>query len=193
MKFVRDIIAPLLAGLAFFALFQVTVGSFKVYGSCMLPNIHPAEYIIVSKIAYFFHPPKRGEVIVFHSPNDANSDFIKRIIALPGDTIEVKDSTVFVNDTPLVEIYTLESPHYTYPRLEIPPDNYFVLGDNRNNSADSHKGWTVPRENIIGKAWLTYWPRQKWRLIEHYNLNTGNQEAELSKLSLTMKMLCPTK
>jgi len=193
MRFVRDIIAPLLAGLAFFALFQITVGSFKVYGSCMLPNVQPGEYIIVSKIAYFFHPPKRGEVIVFHSPQNPNADLVKRIIALPGDTIEIKDGFVFVNNTPLVENYTFEAPHYSFPLEEIPADHYFVLGDNRNNSADSHKGWTVPCENIVGKAWLTYWPPQKWRLIEHYKIDTGKQEAKFGKLSLTMKMLCPTK
>ena len=193
MKFVRDIIVPLVAALAIFALFQVTIGSFKVYGASMLPSIQPGEYIIVSKAAYFFSPPEHGEVIVFHSPRDPNSDLIKRIIALPGDTIEIKDGTVFVNDTPLTETYTLEPPNYAYPHQEIPADHYFVLGDNRNNSADSHRGWTAPRQNIVGKAWLTYWPPEKWRLIEHYTLNVAEQRAELSKLGLAMKILCPTK
>lgn len=193
MKFVRDIIVPLVAALVIFALFQVTIGSFKVYGSSMLPSIQPGEYIIVNKATYFFNSPEHGEVIVFHSPRDPSSDLIKRIIALPGDTIEIKDGTVFVNDTPLTETYILEPPNYTYPHQEIPADHYFVLGDNRNNSADSHRGWTAPRQNIVGKAWLTYWPPEKWRLLEHYPLNVGEQRAELGKLSLAVKILCPTK
>ena len=193
MRFVRDIIVPLIVALVIFALLQVTVGTFKVYGSSMVLSIQPGEYIIVSKVAYSFHPPERGEVIVFHSPRNPHSDLIKRVIALPGDTIEIRDDTVFVNDTPIDEPYILKSPRYTFPRKEIPADHYFVLGDNRNNSADSHNGWTVPREDIIGKAWLTYWPPQKWRFIEHYAIDVGKQTTELGKPSLVFKPLCPTK
>jgi signal peptidase I len=192
MRFVRDIVAPLVVALAIAALFQVTVASFKVYGSSMLPNVHPGEYIMVSKAAYFFGPPERGEIIVFDSPRNPNSDLIKRIIALPGETIEIKDGTVFVNDTPLAEPYILEPPRYAYPRQKVTAGYYFVLGDNRNNSTDSHKGWTVPRENIIGKAWITYWPPREWRTVEQYSLDSTKQVAEVSKPSLTMKMPCPT-
>jgi signal peptidase I len=193
MKFFRDIIAPILVGLAVFALFQVTVGTFKVYGSSMLPGIEQGDYIIVSKATYFFNEPQRGSIIIFHSPNDPNTDLIKRIIAVPGDTVEIKDNKVFVNDTPLVEPYTLEPPHYFMPPEEIPASHYFVLGDNRNNSSDSHRGWTVPQENIIGKAWITYWPPYRWRLVGHYTINAGTQAAEATESSLTMKVLCPTR
>ena len=193
MKFFRDIIAPILVGLAFLALFQVTVGSFKVYGSSMLPGIEQGDYILVSKATYFFNKPQRGNIIVFHSPQDPNTDLIKRIIAVPGDTVEIKDNTVFVNDTALVEPYTMEPPHYLMLPEEIPTGHYFVLGDNRNNSSDSHRGWTLPRENIVGKAWITYWPPYRWRLMEHYTLNAGTQAAEVGKSSLTMKVLCPTR
>jgi signal peptidase I len=193
MKFFRDIIAPILVGLAVFALFQVTVGSFKVYGLSMLPGIEDGDYILVSKATYFLNEPHRGDIIVFHSPNDPNTDLIKRIIALPGDSVEIKDNKVFVNDTPLVEPYTLESPHYRMPLEEIPPDHYFVLGDNRNNSSDSHRGWTLPRENIIGKAWITYWPPYRWRLAEHHTINAGKQAAKAIEYSFTMKVPCPTR
>jgi len=193
MKFFRDIIAPILVGLAFLALFQVTVGSFKVYGSSMLPGIEQGDYILVSKATYFFNKPQRGNIIVFHSPQDPNTDLIKRIIAVPGDTVEIKDNTVFVNDTALVEPYTMEPPHYLMLPEEIPTGHYFVLGDNRNNSSDSHRGWTLPRENIVGKAWITYWPPYRWRLMEHYTLNAGTQAAEVGEPSLTMKVLCPTR
>jgi signal peptidase I len=193
MKFFRDIIAPILVGLAFLALFQVTVGSFKVYGSSMLPGIEQGDYILVSKATYFFNKPQRGDIIVLHSPQDPNTDLIKRIIAVPGDTVEIKDNTVFVNDTALVEPYTMEPPHYLMLSEEIPTGHYFVLGDNRNNSSDSHRGWTLPRENIVGKAWITYWPPYRWSLMEHYTLNAGTQAAKVGEPSLTMKVLCPTR
>ena len=193
MKFVRDLIIPLLAALAISALFQVTVASFKVYGTSMLPTVRPGEYIMVSKAAHFFHPPERGEVIVFHSPQDPNSDLIKRIIAVPGDTIEIKDGTVFVNDTPLAEPYTREPPNYSYPHQKIMAGDYFVLGDNRNNSSDSHKGWTVPGDNIIGKSWITYWPPHEWKILKHYYLDADKEAATHGTPSLIRQAACPTK
>jgi len=192
MKFFRDFITPILVGLAVFALFQATVGSFKVYGSSMLPTIEEGDYIMVSKATYFFNEPQRGDIIVLRSPRNPNSDLIKRVIAVPGDTIEIKDDTVFVNGTALVEPYTLEPPHYLVLPEEIPSRQYFVLGDNRNNSSDSHRGWTVPRENIVGKAWITYWPPYRWGTMEHYHLNAGTQAA-VTELSLAIKTLCQTR
>ena len=159
----------------------------------MMPNIHDGEYIIVSKASYFFNNPDHGEVVVLHSPRNPKSDLIKRIIATPGDIIEINNGTVFINGTPLNETYIAEPPKYIYPEHEIPANNYFVLGDNRNNSSDSHKGWTVPRENIVGKAWVVYWPPQNWRLIEKYTFDSTGQLAEIDKFSLTMIMPCPTK
>lgn len=193
MKFLRDIILPLIAAIAIFALVKNTIGSFKVYGLSMLPTIQNGDYIIVNKAAYLFTPPRRGEIIVLESPQGNSSDLIKRIIALPGDTIEINNGTVFVNNTPLVEPYILEKPHYTLPPQKIPPDNYFLLGDNRNSSADSHTGWTLPSAKIVGKAWLVYWPPPMWRTIKHCTLNVGKQIAELSKPILTVKMPCPAK
>lgn len=193
MKIFRDIIAPILLGLAVFALFHATVGSFKVYGTSMLPTIEEGEYIMVSKAAYFFGEPQRGDIIVFDSPQDPKSDLIKRIIAVPGDTVEIRDDKVSVNGTPLAEPYTLEPPHYLMMPEEIPPGHYFVLGDNRNNSSDSHRGWTAPRQNIVGKAWITYWPPYRWRLIPGYKVNVGTQTADSSELTLVLKTLCPTR
>ncbi len=193
MRFFRDIIVPILVGLAFFALFQVTVGTFKVYGPSMLPGIEQGDYIMVSKATYFFGEPQRGDIIVLHSPQDPNTDLIKRIIALPSDTVEIKDNTVFVNGTALVEPYIMEPPQYLLPPEKIPAGQYFILGDNRNNSSDSHRGWTLPRKNIIGKAWIAYWPPYRWRTMEHYKLNAGTQAAEIVEFGLTMKVLCPTR
>ncbi|MBM3118364.1 MAG: signal peptidase I [Chloroflexi bacterium] len=193
MKFLRDIIVPIAVGLIAFVIFHTTVGSFKVYGLSMCPTVEDGEYILVSKAAYFFNEPHHGDIIVFRSPNDPNTDLIKRIIAVPGDTVEIRDKTVFVNDTPLVEPYIIDPPNYIYFPEEISTDHYFVLGDNRNNSSDSHKRWTVPRQNIIGKAWITYWPPYRWRLIQHYTLDIGAQAVRLGKTCLTMEVLCPTR
>lgn len=193
MKIFRDIIAPVLVGLAVFALFHITLGSFKVYGSSMLPTIEEGEYIMVSKAAYFFNQPHRGDIIVFDSPQDPRSDLIKRIIALPGDTVEIINDKVLVNDTPLAEPYTLEPPHYIMPPEEIPSGHYFVLGDNRNNSSDSHRGWTVPRQNIVGKAWITYWPPYQWGTIPGAALIVSPQTAGLIGTTLALTTLCPTR
>jgi signal peptidase I len=193
MKIFRDIIAPVLLGIAVFTLFHITVGSFKVYGSSMLPTIEEGEYIIVSKATYFFGVPQRGDIIVFGSPQDPKTDLIKRVIGLPGDTVEITDAKVTVNGTALTEPYILEPPHYLMMPEEIPAGNYFVLGDNRNNSSDSHRGWTVPRQNIIGKAWITYWPPYQWGRIPSYPVNVGTPAADLNTFILALKTLCPTR
>lgn len=193
MKILRDILAPVLVALAITAIFHTVIASFKVYGSSMYPSILPGEYVMVSKASYFFGQPQRGEVIVFHSPRDLKTDLIKRIIALPNDTMEIKKGTVFVNDIALVEPYISEPPKYDVYSQEIIDDNFFVLGDNRNNSSDSHGGWTVPRQYIVGKAWVTYWPPKEWKTVKHYALNAGKQAANLVQQLIAAHKLCPAK
>ena len=134
----------------------------------MLPTIQPGDYIILNKLAYKFGDPQRGDIIIFYSSRH-HEDLIKRIIAIPGDKVEVKSGKVFVNDVPLDEPYILEQPKYTVFEQVIPDDNYFVLGDDRNNSDDSHNGWLVPHEAIIGKAWIIYWPPDRWRIIQSFS------------------------
>ena len=137
----------------------------------MLPTYKEGDLIIVNKLAYAFgDTPSRHDEIVFYAPgNDVKpafdlfftqhpSCFIKRVIGLPGDTVEIRDGRVYVNGVALREPY--EAPNYTMPPRQIPPGQYFVLGDNRNHSNDSHTGWLVPAENIIGKVWFRYWPAE---------------------------------
>ncbi len=169
MKYFRDIIILVLLALAISLIARTTIETREVFHQSMLPTIEPGEYLIVSKAAYFFKDPQRGDIIVLKHPYDPNEPLIKRVIGLPGDFIEIRDHKVFINGSPLNEPYIREPVNYKYPYQEIPEDNYFVLGDNRNISNDSHKGWTVPRENIIGKAWITYWPPSKWKIIKDYN------------------------
>ena len=169
--FLREILLTLIMAIVIFLTLQATVQSFIIVGSSMQPNFQEGERLIINKLVYKLHQPERGEVIVFHPPNNQQADYIKRVIALPGETVEVKNGVVYINDRPLDEPYQLNgSPQYTFPELRVPSNEYFVLGDNRNNSNDSHNGWTVPRKNIIGKAWLSFWPPKEWGLTAHYPL-----------------------
>jgi len=169
MKILREVGITILIAIAIFALFRVTLQGYTVRYSCMLPNIEDGECIMASKASYFFSDPQRGEVIIFDPPNSSQFPYIKRVIAVPGDTVEVRDNKVFINGIPLEEEYLMEPPHYTMLPKTIPKDEYFVLGDNRNNSNDSHNGWTAPRDNVIGKAWLVYWPPNKLGAVKHYS------------------------
>ncbi len=108
------------------------------------------------------YTPQRGDIIVVYPPTGTKRQYVKRLIGLPGDTVEVKNQLVYINGTALNEPYINSPPTYTMAARTLPENAYFVLGDNRNHSSDSHFGWTVTRENIVGKAWLRYWPLNKF-------------------------------
>lgn len=129
----------------------------------MLPTLEINDRLIIEKVSYRFTNPRRGDIIVFVPPNQLNQRsfrdaFIKRVIGLPGEKIEVKDGKVFINDQPLQENYTEAPPDYQWGPEVVPEDSFLVLGDNRNNSFDSHFWGFVPRENIIGRAAVRFWP-----------------------------------
>lgn len=139
----------------------------------MEPNFHEGQRVLVNKLILNFRSPQRGDVIILHPPraNDPNAiPFIKRIIGLPGETIDIRNGIVRVNGVALNESFINEPSNYTYYLAKVPDGEYFVLGDNRINSDDSHRGWTVPRENIVGKAWLTIWPLSRWGLVSNFGL-----------------------
>jgi len=177
---IREIIWLVLLAVVIFLLLQVLVPRFEVVGSSMKPSLHDGQRLLVNKVIYFFREPAAGEVVVFQPPNNRQTDYIKRIIASPGDIVEVKEGVVYVNGSPLDEPYIKDEPGYTLSPKKIPENNYFVLGDNRNNSNDSHNGWTVPRQNIVGKAWLSIWPPSQWGVVTNYPL-TEQLAASLPK------------
>jgi signal peptidase I len=166
--FFRDIVITLILAVVIFFALQFTLGNFVVIGSSMQPSFHEGERVVASKLSYKLHEPERGDVIVFRPPDGGEEDYIKRIIGLPGEIVEVKDGVVYVDNQSLDEPYIKGPPSYSYSTEIVPENEYWVLGDNRNNSNDSHTGWTVPRENIIGKAWLVIWPPAAWEIVPDY-------------------------
>src|SRR5579872_6835376 len=157
---VRELLETAVLTVAIFLVVRVALQNFKVEGESMYPTLHNGEYILVNKIDYMIHSPSRGDIIVFHAVNagQPDKDFIKRVIGVPGDTVEVKNDKVYINGKPLNEPYEDQPPTYTFSKATVPPRNFFVLGDNRNNSQDSHLWRWLERKYIIGKAWISYWP-----------------------------------
>jgi signal peptidase I len=141
------------------------VQSRQVEGSSMEPTLHTGERVLVNKLAYWsFGEPQRGDVVVFHAWTQ-HEDFIKRVIGLPGDTVEVKDNHVYVNDAPLEEPYLDQPTTGQEGPVHVGADEVFVMGDNRGNSSDSRHYGPLPEEEIVGKAWLRYWPMRTAGLI----------------------------
>ncbi len=168
--FFREIAITAILALAIFFFLRVTVETVIVVGISMEPSFHNEQRLLVSKVTYRLHEPERGDVIVFHPVNSKEGDYIKRIIAQSSDTVEIKDGVVYVNGTKLNEPYIKNPPEYTLDERKIPQNNYFVLGDNRNNSNDSHNDWVVPRQNILGKVWLSIWPPAEWGVVPSHLL-----------------------
>lgn len=149
----------------------------KIQGDSMEPNFHENEYLLTDKLSYRFGDPKRGDVIVFKAPPTFRDEYIKRIIALPGDTVEIINSQAFVNKQPINEDFlsagTITSPGQFLTEdkiVTVPPDSYFVMGDNRSHSLDSRSFGFVSRDKITGRAWFVYWPPQEFGVIEAANL-----------------------
>ncbi len=172
--FLREVLVTLILAGIIFLLLQATVQSSVVVGSSMEPGLEEGQRLLVNKVIYKFHEPERGDVIVFQLEN-RQVDYIKRIIGLPSESVEIKQGKVHIhkedgNVLPLDEPYIKEMPSRPSSGDTVPENEYFVLGDNRNNSNDSRNDWTVKGEDIIGKAWLLIWPPSKWGVVTNYSL-----------------------
>jgi signal peptidase I len=167
----REILITAGMALVIFLLLQTTIQSSVVDGSSMKPGLEDGQRLIVIKIAYLCDPPERGDIVIIHPPVDPDKQWVKRVIGIPGDTIEIEDGTVYLNGIPLDEPYIAEAPHYTMDKIRIEEDHYFVMGDNRNNSTDSHTGWTVERDQIVGEVWLRFWPLSDWGVVSGYPID----------------------
>lgn len=163
---VREFVETLLLTFFIFWIVNSLIGRYRIDGSSMNPTLWDGQYLIINNISYMLDDPQRGDVIVFRHPqNELN--LIKRVIGLPGDHVEIRDYQVVVNDVVLDEPYIQAEPAYR-GTWDVPEGQYFVLGDNRNNSSDSHSWSFLPKENIFGKAELIYWPPSDWELVPHY-------------------------
>lgn len=142
--------------------------AFTVDGPSMLPTLHGGERLLVDKLTYRFRSPERGDIVVFRYPADPSHYFIKRVIGVPGDEVEILAGRVFVNGFPLVEEYVQGVTYGHHRRYVVPADHFFVLGDNRLNSQDSRSpsvGY-VPRSLVIGRALIRYWPIDRLAVFE---------------------------
>ena len=139
---------------------QVTV----VLGASMESTLHNKERLIANKIGYRLESPKQGEIIIFRPPLDTKRNYIKRVIGVPGDKVEIVNGKVYVNDEALNESYVEHKSYENMPVVTVPENSYFVLGDNRPNSSDSRYWGFVPRKNVVGKAWAIFWPLNKIRI-----------------------------
>lgn len=141
----------------------------RVDGFSMRPTLDDGEFVLVNRMSYRLGDIERGDIIVFNYPANPDQELIKRVIGLPGDQVTVNNGQVALNGYVLSEPYIAAAPQYNGEWSV--PDNYlFVLGDNRNNSSDSHAWGMLPIENIVGKATVIYWPPKMWEIIRHANM-----------------------
>jgi signal peptidase I len=206
LGFVRELAETILLTLVIFLAVRALVVNFRVEGDSMRPNLDNGQYLLVNKAVYFhfdlnavrnlipgqhhegkdvvylFHPPERGDIIVLNPPVRTDKPYIKRVIALPGETVAIHDGKVFIDGKPLNEPYIADPPRYVFPGpfdgggvYTVPPDTVFVLGDNRNNSSDSHIFGPVSLDAVIGKAFFAYWPPHEAGLVPHERYNQSGQ------------------
>ena len=171
------------------AVVPAAVANVTVDGLSMAPTLRHGQYLLVNKLVYasvdgglvewlrpaeaartgwphyLFRAPQRGDIVVFWLPSSSARPSIKRVIALPGEVVEVRAGRVLVDGAGLDEPYIRARPAYTVAATRVPAGHYFVLGDNRNNSSDSHLFGVLPADHIVGQAWLSYWPTEVWGVL----------------------------
>jgi signal peptidase I len=196
-KFTREVIETLILAVLIFFGVRLIVLNFQVDGSSMFPNLENGEMLLVNRnvymhfdrnnlvdwlpgvdhkdkdVVYPFHPPERGDIIVFNPPNNSDKPYIKRVIALPGETVSFSGGYVYIDGKKLDEPYlhgvVTKCNRSVCQDVRVPEGDIFVMGDNRENSADSRSFGPVSIDSIIGKAWLTYWPLDDFGLVPHFD------------------------
>jgi signal peptidase I len=175
-RIILDIIETVVLAVVLFVGINTVSARVRVDGVSMNPTLQNGEFILVNRLAYRFGEVQRGDIIVFHHPEVPQQDLIKRIIGLPGDEIVIDNGSVRLNGELLDEPYIAAAPVYNGQWL-ISEGTLFVLGDNRNNSEDSHKWGLLPIDNVLGRAILIYWPPPQWTVIRHSQLQpAGSKE-----------------
>lgn len=167
----REIIETLLLTFFIFWLVNSVVGRYRIDGNSMNPTLLNNEYLLISNFAYQLDEPERGDIVVFKHPH-SELNLVKRVVGLPGETVEVQNGTVSVNGQLMSEPYIMAPPTYNNS-WTVPAGEYFVLGDNRNHSSDSSAWGFLPEENILGRAELVYWPPKDWARVPHHIFSSG--------------------
>lgn len=165
-RFLLDVFETVILAVILYFGINAISARVRVDGLSMVPTLQHGEYVLVSRLAYKTGEPQRGDIIVFSLPMDESQDLIKRVIGLPGETISIHNGMVSINGDVLEESYIAQSPIYN-GEWAVSEGQLFVLGDNRNDSKDSHQWGLLPIENVIGKALLIYWPPPDWKFINH--------------------------
>ncbi len=168
-RLVLDILETIILAVVLYFGINAVSARVRVDGFSMNPTLQNGEYILVNKMAYKIGKPQRGDIVVFMFPMNLEEDLIKRVIGLPGESVNVQDGVVSINGTPITEPYINAAPFYN-GEWQVPEGQLFVLGDNRNDSRDSHQWGLLPIENVIGRAVLIYWPPEEWQVINHAKL-----------------------
>ncbi|MBC7263292.1 MAG: signal peptidase I [Chloroflexi bacterium] len=155
----RDILETVLPALFIVVLVNAFLAqATRVEGQSMQPSLHSDERLVIEKLSYHLHPPQRGDIIVLRLTDRSTNPLIKRVIGLPGETVEIRDGRVYINGQVLEEPYVIQPASGSMPPRVVPPGHVFVLGDNRDYSNDSRTFGEVPLENVLGRAWFRYWP-----------------------------------
>jgi signal peptidase I len=161
----RDLVETMVLVAIAFLVINALIGRFRIEQVSMQPNLHEGEYVIVDKVSYAFRQPERGEIIVLKNPSPSQPDLIKRVIGLPGETIDVAGGQVHINGQPLTEPYIQPPMGREQASFTLQADQYFVMGDNRSNSSDSREFGARPINDIVGRAWIIYWPPADWQML----------------------------
>jgi signal peptidase I len=168
----KETLETVVLAVVIFLLIRVAIQNYRIEGSSMEPNFHNGEYLLVNKLAYRLGEYQRGDVIVFKYPNDTTKDYIKRVIGLPGDTVEIRDGMLFVNDQLVSEPYQVMPMNYLseMPRV-VEPGTLYVMGDNRPASSDTRDWGLLDQDLVIGQAWLAIYPFDTFGLVDHPDLH----------------------
>jgi signal peptidase I len=165
----REIVEIIALTLLIFLAIHFTVQNYQIDGPSMQNTVHTGQYVLVNKVAYLFHAPERGDIIILQEPDQPGRDLIKRVIGLPGDTIKLDGTNVWVNGTELNEPYITQKSNPGANTLTVPANEYFVMGDNRPVSEDSRYFGFVPKDYVVGKAILVDWPLKQWQMLNTYS------------------------
>lgn len=174
-SFVRELIETLVLAVILFLVIRQVVQNYRIESHSMEPNFYEGQFVLVNKLAYKLGTPHRGEVLVFHNPNNTDEDYIKRIIGLPGDQVEVVGDTILINGQELPQPFTheLNPVGSNYGPVIVPDNTLFVMGDNRPRSSDSRAIGPIDESLVVGRAWLRIWPLNLFGLVKHYELEPG--------------------